>query len=150
MRRVLVAGFGNELRGDDAFGVAVCQRLEAQEDCGFDILEVGTGGLQMTQQLLGGYDRLIVVDAMNRGGAPGELYVLQVEGIEPAADIDLHLAVPRAALSVAHAMGVLPREVFLVGCEPAEVDELALALSAPVRGAVERAVSHVIDLARRP
>src|SRR5436305_2423088 len=106
--RTLVAGFGNELRGDDGFGVAVCHRLEEGGDNGFDVLEVGTGGLQMAQELIGGYDRLIVVDAMKRGGAPGQLYVLAVEGIERAAEIDLHLAVPKAALSVALAMGVLP------------------------------------------
>ena len=28
-RRVVVAAFGNELRGDDGFGIAVLRRLEA-------------------------------------------------------------------------------------------------------------------------
>lgn len=146
--RTLVAGFGNELRGDDAFGIAVCQRLHGTS--GLEILEVGTGGLQMAQELLSGYDRLIVVDAMTRGGSPGQLYVLEVDGVERAAGIDMHLAVPKAALSVAQAMGVLPREVFLVGCEPEEVDELKMGLSEPVGAAVARAVDQVIALARRP
>jgi hydrogenase maturation protease len=146
--RTLVAGFGNELRGDDGFGVAVCQRLQGTS--GFEILEVGTGGLQMAQQLMVGYDRLIVVDAMTRGGPPGQLYVLEVESVERATEIDMHIAVPKAALSVAQAMGVLPRQVFLVGCEPEEVDELKMGLSAPVSSALERAVNHVLELARRP
>lgn len=148
MIRTLVAGFGNELRGDDGFGVAVCQRLQGAP--GFEVLEVGTGGLQMAQQLMSGYDRLIVVDAMTRGGAPGQLYVLEVESVERATGIDMHVAVPKAALSVAQAMGVLPRQVFLVGCEPEEVDELKMGLSLPVSAAVDRAVDRVVELARRP
>lgn len=147
--RTLVAGFGNELRGDDAFGVIVCQRLQGASG-DFEIIEVGTGGLQMAQQLLSGYDRLIVVDAMTRGGVPGELYVLEVEGVERATEIDMHVAVPKAAMSVAQAMGVLPRQVFMVGCEPEEVDELKIGLSVPVTAALDRAVGHVLELARRP
>lgn len=148
--RTLVAGFGNELRGDDGFGIAVCQRLKERQCDGVEILEVGTGGLQMAQVLIAGYDRLIVVDAMTRGGAAGQLYVLQVEGVEQATEIDLHLAVPKAALAVAQAMGVLPREVFMVGCEPRETEELSLTLSPPVGAALEQAVANVLELARRP
>ena len=121
--RTLVAGFGNELRGDDGFGIAVCQRIRGERCPEIEILEVGTGGLQMAQELLAGYDRLIVVDAMKRGGSPGQLYVLEVQGVEQAKEIDLHLAVPKDAMSLAQAMGVLPRQVFIVGCEPVEVDE---------------------------
>jgi hydrogenase maturation protease len=148
--RTLVAGFGNELRGDDGFGIAVCQKLKERPCDGVEILEVGTGGLQMAQVLIAGYDRLIVVDAMTRGGAAGQLYALQVGEVEAATEIDLHLAVPKAALSVAKALGVLPREVFMVGCEPQEVDELRLTLSPPVSASLERAVTQVIELARRP
>lgn len=147
--RTLVAGFGNELRGDDGFGVAVCQRIWRERCPEIEILEVGTGGLQMAQELLAGYDRLIVVDAMKRGGSPGQLYVLEVQGIEQAREIDLHLAVPRDAMSVAQAMGVLPRHVFMVGCEPLEVDELKMGLSAAVQAAVDRAALQVIALARQ-
>ncbi len=148
--RILVAGFGNELRGDDAFGIAVCQRLEGKGPLEMKILEVGTGGLQMAQELLTGYDRLIVVDAMTRGGLPGQLYVLEVQEVERASEIDLHLAVPKAALSVAQAMGVLPGQVFMVGCEPADTDELRMALSPAVGAALDRAVGHVLELAGRP
>lgn len=148
--RILVAGFGNELRGDDGFGIAVCQRLEKKRSGEMKILEVGTGGLQMAQELLAGYDRLIVVDAMTRGGSPGQLYVLEVQGVERATEIDLHLAVPKAALSVAQAMGVLPGQVFMVGCEPEGVDELKMTLSPPVHAALDRAVGHVLELAGRP
>ena len=80
---------------------------------------------------------------MARGGSPGTVYVLKVEDVPDRTAVDLHLAVPSRALSLAKALGALPPETYLVGCEPAEVDELVMALSAPVQAAVERAANEV-------
>jgi hydrogenase maturation protease len=143
-RRVLVAAFGNELRGDDGFGLAVLRRLEsAPPSDNVRFLEVGTAGLRMAQELLTPCDRLIVVDAIAKGGAPGTVYVLRVDAVADAREVDLHLAVPSRALSLAKALGALPPETFIVGCEPYEVDELTMELSAPVRAAVDVAATHV-------
>jgi hydrogenase maturation protease len=145
--RVVVAAFGNELRGDDGFGIAVLRRLEAAPNrAGVTCLEIGTAGLRLAQELMTPCDRLIVVDAMTRGGTPGTLYVLKVEDVPDAGEVDLHLAVPARALSLAKAMGSLPPETYLVGCEPSEVDELVMELSAPVRAAVDVAAARVQDL----
>jgi len=40
-------------------------------------------------------------------------------------------------------MGNLPREVYLVGCEPAMVDDLTMELSSPVQRAIEPALRNV-------
>jgi hydrogenase maturation protease len=146
--RTLIAGFGNELRGDDGFGLHVIRRLR---DAGIggpsvDLLEVGTAGLRLAQQLLDPYDRLIVVDAIGRGGPPGTVYALAVDAVEMPAGVDLHTAVPARALGVARALGGLPPAVWIVGCEPAEVDELTAALSPAVAAAVDNAVQRVRDL----
>jgi hydrogenase maturation protease len=143
--RALVAGFGNVLRGDDGFGVEVIRRLreDGQPPPGVDLMEVGTAGIRLAQELLTPYDRLIIVDAMTRGGRPGTVYVSEVESVEAPADVDLHLAVPGRALAVAKALGALPREVFIVGCEPADVDELTTELTPVVASAVETALGHV-------
>ena len=63
-----------------------------------------------------------------------------------ARDVDMHLAVPSRALSVAQALGTLPQETFLVGCEPSDVDELTMELSDSVRAAVDVAANHVHSL----
>ena len=146
--RVVVAAFGNELRGDDGFGIAVLRRIEAarQPASHVTFLEVGTAGLRLAQELLTPCDRLIVIDAMARGGAPGTVYVLKVDDVADARDIDMHVAVPSRALSVAKALGALPRETFLVGCEPADIDELNMKLSNTVRAAVDVAANHVHSL----
>jgi hydrogenase maturation protease len=145
MPRTLIAGFGNVLRGDDGFGVEVIRRLEeaGPRSSGVELMDVGTGGIRLAQELLTPYDRLIIVDAIARGGPAGSLYVLAVESVEAISEIDMHLAVPSRALSVAKALGALPRQIFLVGCEPADVDELSMELSAPVRAAVDQAIVHI-------
>lgn len=144
MTRTLVAGFGNELRGDDGFGVLVIRRLE-QETLPDDVqlLEVGTGGLRLAQELLTPYDHLIVIDAVTRGGLPGTLYTLEVTDVEASGGVDMHAAVPDRALAVAKALNALPRRVHLVGCEAGEVDELLAEPSAPVQQAIEQAALQV-------
>ena len=142
--RTLIAGFGNVLRGDDGFGVEVIRRLEQREPIpGVELMEVGTAGIRLAQELLTPCDRLIIVDAMSRGGVPGTVYVVRVESVESAGEVDLHLAVPSRALAVAKALRALPPEVFIVGCEPAEVDELTTDLTPQVQAAVNAALEHV-------
>lgn len=151
-KRMVVAGFGNVLRGDDGFGVAVVQRLEqsGRVPTNTVLVEVGTGGIALAQELLTPCDRLVIVDAMTRGGPPGSVYVLHVDEVAPARSVDMHLAVPARALGLAQALGALPREVFLVGCEPAVVDDLTMTLSESVARAVDAAVLQVQTLLGRP
>jgi hydrogenase maturation protease len=148
MTRVLVAAFGNELRGDDGFGIAVLRELEAlPAPEGVRLVEVGTAGLWLAQELMSPCDRLIIVDAVSRGTTPGTLCVLKVEDVPEAGDVDMHLAVPSRALAVAKALGALPRDTFLIGCEPQNVDELTMELSQAVRAVIPEAVRRVRALA---
>lgn len=145
--RTLIAGFGNVLRGDDGFGVEVIRRLrEGPPVPDVELMEVGTAGIRLAQELLTPCDRLIIVDAMQRGGVPGSVYVVRVESVEAAGEVDLHLAVPARALAVAKALRVLPPEIYIVGCEPHEVDELTTEMTPAVLAAVEGALEHIARL----
>ena len=145
--RTVIAGFGNVLRGDDGFGVEVIRRLEriGLSD-GVRLLDVGTGGFQLAQELLAPCDGLVIVDAMARGGPPGSLYVAEVTAVDVEPSADMHTAVPTQALAWAKALGVLPPRVVIVGCEPGSVDDLTLALSPPVDAAADVAVHRISDL----
>ena len=148
MRQVLIAGFGNVLRGDDGFGVEVVRRLAERgvASASVQLLDVGTGGIRLAQELQSPCDRLIILDSATRGGAPGSVYTLIVDGVRPTREIDLHTAVPSRALEVAQAMGRLPAEIYLVGCEPQVVDAWTMELSPVVRQAVDRAILEVEKL----
>lgn len=161
MSRVLVACVGNVLRGDDGFGVAVADELAGGEPlpAGVEVIETGIGGLSIVQQLMDGYDCLIVVDAIARGAAPGTVVVAEPHVHDPQTMSaeewrtqfsNLHLAEPSRVLLMARAAGVLPRRVILVGCEPLACDDYAASLSPTVQAAIPVAVNKIRELVAMP
>jgi hydrogenase maturation protease len=143
--RILIAGIGNIFLGDDAFGVEVVQRLahRALPD-EVRVVDFGIRGLDLTYALLDGWEIVILVDAVPRGGAHGTLYVL-----EPARDeavpvlIAMHGMDLVQVLRLAETMGGKIERLLLIGCEPTPVDdyeEMQPGLSVPVRAAVEEAI----------
>ena len=142
MSRILVAGVGNVLRGDDGFGAAVIDRL-GDLPAGVDTLETGIGGVALLQELLVGCDGFVLVDAVDRGAAPGTLFELAPEVGEAVHVADVHLANPDRVLSMAKTMGALPDRVRIVGCQPADVDELCQGLSPVVEGTLDAAAAMV-------
>lgn len=156
--RVLIAGVGNLLRGDDGFGVEVVHALdESALPANTKLFEAGIAGIALVQELMDGYDVLIVADAVDRGEAPGTVLVLEPDtsealDIDPAnlhrALVDAHYTEPSKALELAKALGVLPPKVFIVACQPASCDEAMAELTAPVRGAVTVACSQIERLIR--
>jgi hydrogenase maturation protease len=157
MTRVLIACVGNVLRGDDGFGVAVYEQLAQGEPLpsGVDLIETGIGGLHIVQQLMDGYDTLIVVDVLARGARPGTLVVAEPQVPDPSAlpiaewrsqFSNLHLAEPSRVLLMARVAGVLPSRVILIGCEPQACDEYSQLLSPPVQAAVALGARKVREL----
>ncbi len=142
MSRVLVAAVGNVLRGDDGFGPAVAARLPPLPE-GAEVIETGIGGVALLQELLAGCDGLILIDAVDRGAPPGTVFLIEPEVGEAEHVPDLHLANPERVLTMAKALGCLPPRVLIVGCQPADVDELDERLSPPVERAVEVAAKRV-------
>ena len=157
-RRVLVACVGNVLRRDDGFGVAVARRLadHGRLPPGVDLIETGTGGLNIVQQLMDGYDALLVVDVVDRGAKPGTVFVLEPEVPDPGGlPIDewrerfsnLHLTEPSRVFLLARALGVLPKRVLLIGCQPGDCEGLGEGLTPPVEAAVAIAADRLHELA---
>lgn len=151
--RVLVAGFGNVLRGDDGVGVRVIEHLAATDvPPGIELLEIGSGGIHLVQSLLDPTAALVVVDAVSLGRSPGSVVVMRPDVVDPALlDVherrdrvsDMHLANPDRALTVARGLGILPGELWLVGVEPSNDDAWGEALTAPVAAAVRVAADQV-------
>ena len=152
--KILVAGVGNVLRGDDGFGVAVAQNLIDSNKYGSEVtvFEAGIAGIALVQELMSGYDLLIIADTVQRGGDPGTIYVIEPEvpELDEKAAYELHQSLadahysdPSKVLILAKALAVLPPKVFLIGCEPADYDELGADLSPPVKRAVLVALEKI-------
>ncbi|MFP5353201.1 MAG: hydrogenase maturation protease [Actinomycetota bacterium] len=157
--RFFIAGVGNTLRADDGFGVRVAQRLQEQPmPDAVTVMDVGIGGIHMVQELLREpVDHLVVVDAVDLGRAPGTVLVIKpdVQDLSKLSDwerreelADMHYATPERAFMLARALEVLPRAVWVVGCQPREVDWLGERLSPEVEAAVPTAVSEILAIAR--
>ncbi len=154
--RILVAGIGNIFLGDDAFGVEVVQRLRRRGlPDEVRVVDFGIRGLDLVYALLDGYETVILVDAAPRGGEPGTLYVVEPERGGPPGPADMNLVVqmhaldPAKVLRLAAALGGEVKRLLLVGCEPgspADVEDMSMGLSAPVRTAVDEAVPLIESL----
>ena len=147
--RILVAGFGNVLRCDDGFGPAVAQLLaDDPPPAGVTVLDAGIGGIHVVQELLGGVDALVAIDAVEVDRPPGTVVVVAPDVADLAAQggdalADMHYANPDRALGLARGLGVLPAVALVVGCQPVDADGVGLELSAAVRAAVPVAAAEV-------
>ena len=75
---ILVAGIGNIFFGDDAFGSEVARRMAPRFMSGdVRVVDFNIRGLDLAFALMDEYDRIVIVDATRRGGAPGTIYVIE-------------------------------------------------------------------------
>lgn len=152
--RILIAGVGNVLKADDAFGVEVARRLENMElPEQVRVVETGIGGIALVQELQDGFDALIVADAVDRGRPPGTIMLIEPDVIDVHAlswgekhDLlaDAHLATPERVFMLSRALGVLPDRLLMVGCQPVDADALGTEMSEPVQMAVDVAVNEIL------
>jgi hydrogenase maturation protease len=152
MKRILVAGIGNAWLKDDGFGGEVVKRLEARElPEEAAVFDFGSGGLDLAYEVMRGYDALVLIDVSRQGGEPGTLYVMEAlrdeveAGIEDGQVINPHAMDPQTVLRFLKTLGAWPGRVVIVACEPAQVEEMGMGLSAEVESAVDAAVGVVID-----
>jgi hydrogenase maturation protease len=151
--RILIAGVGNVLRHDDAFGVEVARRLATEKlPPGARVVETGIGGIALVSEIQEGWDVLIVVDAVSRDKAPGTVLVIEPDILD-VDDLswserhdflsDMHLATPERALMLARALRVLPPTVLMVGCQPVDAESYGQGMSPPVAAAVDVAIGVI-------
>ena len=148
--RILIAGVGNILRGDDGFGIEVLHQLSRTLAIeGVEYFESGIAGISLVQKLMDGFDALIIIDALDRGAEPGRVFVLEpdAESLKTPPSTheatDLHQADPEVVLRMAAALKVLPAHAWIVGCQAVDCDELGAPLTEPVARAVPVAVDRI-------
>lgn len=152
--RVLIAGVGNVLRVDDAFGVEVAHRLEHMDfPPGVRVVETGIAGIALVTELQDGWDALVVIDAVDHQRPPGTVMLIEPEVVDvhelswgAKGDLlaDMHLATPERVMMLAKALGVLPPNVLMVGCQITDPDAVGQGMTPPVAAAVDVAVEEVL------
>ena len=145
-KSILILGCGNILIGDDGFGPAVAQRLMSDFAVPNDVC-VFDAGTSVREILFDTVlsdkkpSKIVVVDAMDCGRKPGELFYLDI-GSLPEIKIDdfsMH-QVPTSNL-LRELRDICGLEVVVVACQVANTSEIVNpGLSAPVERAVDKAV----------
>jgi len=147
VRQTLVLGLGNEIMGDEGFGVHVVRRLRQAKLPGHvRIEEGGVGGFNLLGQLEG-IERLIVVDVMIMDCPPGELRLLKPgpELSEPGKTIvSFHQVGVMELVKMWGLLGYEPEIEFLV-TKPEKI-EWGMSLSPPLQKAVGKAVEFLEGL----
>jgi len=145
--KTLIAGVGSPILGDDGVGVRLAELLASRPlPPGTDVRVIGTAGLALLD-FAAGYDRLLVLDAIVTGAAPGTVHVLT--GDEVAKALHLGAVGHDADLPTALALGrrlhqaTLPEEVAVVAVEVACTDEFSEALTPAVEAALPAAAAAV-------
>ncbi|EMR73711.1 Hydrogenase 2 maturation peptidase [Thaumarchaeota archaeon SCGC AB-539-E09] len=149
-KRVLVAGVGNRLMGDDGFGPRVVDLLSSMSLPDYvDARDIGTAGITVATDLED-YEKVIFLDSVELEGPPGRLSksILEVRGLDEdisqLARMTLHEVGLEGLLKFAKSIGVLPGEVTLIGCIPRSLKP-SLELSEEVEAATHAAVDLVLE-----
>ncbi|MBU7018168.1 MAG: hydrogenase maturation protease [Theionarchaea archaeon] len=143
--RTLILGIGNPILTDDAVGILVVQQLKGVNA---DIKEAYTGGFALLDVILG-YDTVIIVDAVKKGGKPGTVSVLREDEIRRA----LHASsIHDVSFSEAVSLGrtlfpeEMPSKIIIVGIEVTNTETFSEQPTEPVQRAIPEAVSMVMSL----
>jgi hydrogenase maturation protease len=146
--RTLVLGVGNVLMGDDGLGPAALARLlqEWRLPPEVSCLDGATGGLALLPEIEDA-ERVLLIDAIDVGAAPGSDVVLE-RGEFPrycGLRVSPHEVGLMDLLALAELRGSLPRQVAALGVQPGRVvpspwlsDAVAGRLPDLVRRVVER------------
>jgi hydrogenase maturation protease len=148
MKPTVIVGIGNPLLTDDAVGVQISRRLAAvtagRPD--IDVMEIYAGGMSLMEALVG-YDRAILIDAMEWGQNPGTVcHVSERELRETKNSVCAHNTSLDTALRVGRFAGLpLPDSIEIWGIEPHDLTTFGEELTEPVAEAVPRVVADILN-----
>ncbi|HIC88160.1 MAG TPA: hydrogenase maturation protease [Anaerolineae bacterium] len=141
-KRTLVLGLGNPILCDDGIGVRVAWAVAEQLDNpNVTVAEASVGGLRLLELLIG-YDRAILVDAIQtENGCPGEIYHLTPADLEQSGP-SLHISSTHdvdflTALRVGREMGwSIPEEIIIYAVEAVRVQDFGEEMTPAVAAAL--------------
>lgn len=151
--KTLILGLGNPLITDDSVGLRVVAELRPllEGRVGIEVDEDYWGGLRLMERMEG-YDRAVVIDAIQTGGDPGTIHHLAVESIPTQRSASAHDVNLPTALAFGRQHGLaLPRDenILLVAIEAEDILTFGETCTPAVQAAIPRTVQYVLDVLDR-
>lgn len=152
--RVLVLTLGNRDAGDDAFGPSVAEALRSCGDTRALVIDLGSGGASALLDDIEGARGLILVDAV-RGPGLEMGGLVDVDWRDPQGPtlaiervVSSHTMPVREQLRLANLLGILPKNVRIIGVATGSV-ALGDGMSPAVRKVVPEAAARVVEWVRK-
>lgn len=150
--KTLVLGMGNTLLADDGVGIYIARELRRHLPAGeVEVVETQLAGFSLVE-LLCGYDRAIVVDAVRTGNnPPGTLRWLTLQELGTSSRyLSAHHLGLRTAAELAHEMGVsMPQTINVLTIEVADTETFTERCTTPaVSAAIPQAVQEILQRCR--
>lgn len=143
---ILILGIGNSLMNDDAVGVTAIEQLKERYSfpTGVTVVDGGTLGLDLLP-MLEGVRKLLIIDAIDMGAAPGALFRIQGEEVPRAfaSKLSVHQMGVQDLLAVAELQGHVPEELVVWGVQPGSI-EMEMRLTPAVASAMVALLDGVV------
>lgn len=126
MKKIGIIGIGNPLRKDDGIGIVLLQRLQQRKKAypkNVEFVDGGTGGMDLLH-LLAQFNRVLIIDAVDFKGHPGEVRVFGLEAIQrkkTKVAISTHDSDFLNVLRLSNKLKELPRTLVIFGVQPRDV-----------------------------
>ncbi len=148
--KTIILGLGNPLITDDSVGLRVVEALKPllADQPDIEVSEDYWGGLRLMERLIG-FDRAIVVDAIQTGSPPGTIHLLTADGIATQRSASAHDVNLATALEFGRQAGAkLPENdrIQLVGIEAEDVLTFCERCTPAVEAAIPQAIAIVQNL----
>lgn len=143
MAKVAVIGIGNPMMADDGIGPRLIAELEDSVP-GVDLIDMGTGGMQLVH-VLAGYDSVIIIDSADMGLSPGESRVFSpydVVSFKETRAYSLHDWDLLRSIEISRQLGEAPAKILILAIQPG-CFEMREGLSLEVETGIPRYIEEV-------
>ena len=144
---ITVLGIGNLLMHDDGAGIHAVQKL--MDNYSFEpaiqLIDGGTMGSELLP-IFEEADKLIIVDAVNFNEEPGFIGTIENDDIltRLMTKLSMHHLGLTDVLSQVKLLDIEPSQIYLVGIQPEDLNELTMELSEAVSLRVDRMLEVVL------
>ena len=143
--RAAVLGVGNPLMCDDGAGIEVLEALRKMTlPSGVEILDCGTGGMTLLHALAD-YRAVVIVDAVDFGGKPGEVKSFSPDdavSIKELKRLSLHEGDAFETIVLARRLGQCPDRITICAIQPKRI-EPRQGMTGAVRSSIPELASQV-------
>jgi hydrogenase maturation protease len=126
MQKIGIIGIGNLLRKDDGVGIFLLERLQKQKKelpKNIEFIDGGTGGMNLLH-LLAQFGIVLLIDAVDFKGRPGEIRVFSLKDIQSQKKpvmISTHDSDFLNLLRLSQELKELPETLIIFGVQPRDV-----------------------------